>query len=137
VEIIDTVYLIAYLNPDDPRHEEALEIINDLGMRRVSQAALIELDLLMKSRGFSPDERRRTWSIMERIIPRDSIEVLIPLDFFTATMLYEERGLDYFDALVAAQCIVRDALPLTTDADILRAVEERKIPKFRGNEFDE
>ena len=87
MEIIDTVYLIAYLNPDDPRHEEALEIINDLGMRRVSQAALIELDLLMKSRGFSPDERRRTWSIMERIIPRDSIEVLIPLDFFTATML--------------------------------------------------
>jgi predicted nucleic acid-binding protein len=23
VELVDTVYLVAFLNPDDPRHEEA------------------------------------------------------------------------------------------------------------------
>jgi predicted nucleic acid-binding protein len=135
VEIVDTVYLVAYLNPDDPRHEKALELINNLGMkRRISQAALIELDLLMKSRGFSPDERKRVWSIMEQIIPTDSIEVLVPLDFFIATSLYEEKGLDYFDALVAAQCIVRDAFPVTTDADILGTVKEYKAFKFQGKE---
>ncbi len=56
MELVDTVHLVAFLNPDDPRHEEAVELLSGLGAgRRISQAALIELDLL--GRGVSAPRR--------------------------------------------------------------------------------
>ena len=125
MELVDTVYLVAFLNPDDPRHEEAVELLSGLGAgRRISQAALIELDLLMKSRGFSPEERESAWLVLTRVIPEDAVEPLTPQDFAAAVELHESKGLDYFDALVAAQCAVRGARPLTTDAAILKALEK-------------
>ena len=58
MEIVDTVYLVAYFRPNDPLHDRAIEVLEGLDEeRRVSQAALIELDLLMKSRGFNYRER--------------------------------------------------------------------------------
>ena len=124
MEIVDTVYLVVFLNPDDPRHEEAVELLSDLGTsRRVSQAALIELDLLMKSRGFTIEERRNAWLVLTRVIPEEAVELLAPKDFAVAVELHESEGLDYFDALVAAQCVVRNAKPVTTDTAILKTLE--------------
>ena len=48
------MYLIAYLNPEDPLHRDAPKVIEKLGDKRgVSQASLIELDLIMKSGGLA------------------------------------------------------------------------------------
>ncbi|AEM39617.1 hypothetical protein Pyrfu_1763 [Pyrolobus fumarii 1A] len=125
IEIVDTVYLIAYLNPDDRLHEHALTVIENMpSWRRVSQAALIELDLLMKSRGFTLEERMDTWSLLATLIPREHVEPLLPSDFALATVLVHDRKLDYFDALIAAQCINRGGKPLTTDMEIIKVVEE-------------
>ena len=125
MELVDTVYLVAFLNPEDPRHEEAAELLSGLGTgRRVSQAALIELDLLMKSRGFGPEERESVWLVLAQVIPGGAVEPLVPRDFAVAVELHESRGLDYFDALVAAQCLVRGAKPITTDAAILKILEK-------------
>ena len=122
-EIVDTVYLIAYLRPSDPLHSRAMEIMESLGgHRRVSQASLIELDLLMKSRGFTTEERLKTWTFLRKIIPTEAIEPVNPQDFAIATLLTEKYGLDYFDALIAAQCITRNAKPLTTDKEIIEAI---------------
>jgi len=61
VEIVDTVYLVAYFRPSDKAHDNAISIIENLGNGRViSQVSLIEFDLLMKSRGFSYDKRMKT-----------------------------------------------------------------------------
>jgi predicted nucleic acid-binding protein len=131
VEIVDTVYLVALLNPDDPKHEEAVELLSDLGTsRRVSQAALIELDLLMKSRAFTIEERRNAWLVLTRVIPEEAVELLAPKDFAVAVELHESEGLDYFDALVAAQCVVRNAKPVTTDIAILKTFE-REVTSSR------
>jgi hypothetical protein len=47
VELVDAVHLVTFLNPDDARHEEAVELLSGLGAGgRISQAALVELDLL-------------------------------------------------------------------------------------------
>lgn len=125
MEIVDTVYLIAYLRPSDPLHTKAVEIIESLGNhRKVSQASLIELDLLMKSRGFTIDERLKTWTLLEKIIPIEAIEPVSPQDFAIAVILAEKHGLDYFDALIAAQCITRNAKPLTTDKEIIKIVSK-------------
>ena len=126
MELVDTVYLVAFLNPDDPRHGGAVELLSGLGAsRRVSQAALIELDLLMKSRGFSPEERESAWLVLAQVIPENAVEPLVPRDFAVAVELCEAEGLDYFDALVAAQCAVRGARPITTDTAILKVLERR------------
>ena len=125
MEIVDTVYLIAYLNPEDPLHKEALSVIEGAGSkRRVSQAALVELDLIMKSRGFNVEERRDTWILLAALLD-NHVEPLLPSDFALAASLIEEHEMDYFDSLIAAQCINRSAKPLTTDAAIIKAVEGR------------
>jgi len=122
---VDTVYLVAYLKPSEPLHGEAVGVLESLGpSRKVSQAALIELDLLMKSRGFTLDERLKTWKFLEKLIPVETIEPIIPQDFTVATVLTEKYGLDYFDGLVAAQCIIRNAKPLTTDKDIVNIISK-------------
>lgn len=127
-EILDTVYLVAYLRPSDPLHQEAEELLSKLGNgRAVSQAALLDLDLIMKSRGFTARERTRVWALLECVLPSGVIETLVPSDFAVAVELCETMGLDYFDALVAAQCVVRGARPLTTDGEIIEAVKLRKL----------
>ncbi len=93
MEIVDTVYLVALLNPDDPRHDEAVEVLGG------------------------------PWLVLAEVVPSELVEALTPRDFAVAVELHEVGGLDYFDALVAAQCVVRGARPLTTDSAILRAVE--------------
>lgn len=138
LEIVDTVYIVAYLRRSDPLHGEAVSIVERLGPhRKVSQASLIELDLLMKSRGFTFKERLKSWTLLGKIIPEEAIEPLNPHDFAIATVLVEEHGLDYFDALIAAQCIARNAKPLTTDRDIVEIVSKTSmrelLDKYRAN----
>jgi len=77
-----------------------------------------------QSRGFSPEERESVWLVLAQVIPGGAVEPLVPRDFAVAVELHESRGLDYFDALVAAQCLVRGAKPITTDAAILKILEK-------------
>ena len=127
MEIIDTVYLVAYFKPSDPLHEDATYLIENLDSNKVvSQASLIEFDLLMKSRGLSDDERLKVWLILHGFIGKDSIEPITPLDIIVATHLTTNYKLDYFDALIAAQCIVRGAKPLTTDREIVNTISKRE-----------
>jgi len=51
------------------------------------------------------------------------------LDFTIATLLTEKYGLDYFDALIVAQCITRNAKPLTTDKEVIEAVAKESKSK--------
>ncbi len=126
MEIVDTVYLVAYFKPSDPLHEDAVSIIENLGDGRViSQTSLIEFDLLMKTRGLSSDERLKAWFVLYKLIDIDTIEPVTPLDIIVATYLTTDFKLDYFDALIAAQCMVRKAKPLTTDKEIIDIVSRR------------
>ena len=126
MEIIDTVYLIAYFRPSDPLHENAIAYLENLGDDRVvSQASLIEFDLLMKTRGLESEEMRKTWLILHKLIDASTIEPVTPLDMAIATYLVTTYNLDYFDSLISAQCIVREAKPLTTDKEILDVVSKR------------
>ena len=119
MEIVDTVYLIAYFRPNDPLHDRAIEVLEGLDEeRRVSQAALIELDLLMKSRGFNHRERDKVWTILSKVIDVRFIEPITPLDMAVSAYLTEKYKMDYFDSIVASQCIMRKASPLTADKEI-------------------
>ncbi len=126
MKIVDTIYLIAYLTPIHRLHNKTKAIIENLGEDTVvSQASLIELDLLMKSRGFNSFERIATWNLLDKLIPYNSIEHLTPIDYAVAIYLHTEYSMEYFDSLVASQCIVRNAEPLTTDQAIIDIVNRR------------
>jgi len=121
VEIIDTVYLVAFLIDSDPLHDKAVQLIESLSLtRKISQASLLELNLLMKTRGFNWKQRLRTWLLLSSLIPKDLIEVILPLDLSLAAFIVYKYKLDYFDAIISAQCILRNAKPLTTDREILQ-----------------
>ena len=125
MEIVDTVYLVAYFRPDDPLHSEAVMVVENLGGGRVvSQAALVELDLLMKSRGLTPLERAKTWSVLSKAIDVDVVEPITPMDLLVSSRLSGRYAMDYFDSIIAAQCITRNAVPLTTDESIKNAVSK-------------
>ncbi len=122
MEIVDTVYLIAYLRPSDPLHPDSIGVIEELGDdRRVSQASLLELDLLMKSRGFAIDQRIKVWHLLNGVVD-GFVEPLSPLDIALGAFL-SSKGLDYFDSLIAAQCLIRGAKPVTTDLEIIELIE--------------
>ena len=121
MEIIDTVYLVAFLIDSDPLHDKAVQLIESLSLtRKISQASLLELNLLMKTRGFNWKQRLRTWLLLSSLIPKDLIEVILPLDLSLAAFIVYKYKLDYFDAIISAQCILRNAKPLTTDREILQ-----------------
>ncbi len=127
MEIVDTVYLVAYFRPSDPLHRKSREVLGGLEVdRKVSQAALVEFDLLMKSRGLGFKERVKVWHVLRGAIMPESVELLTPLDMGIAAYLAEVWGMDYFDSLIAAQCVSRGAKPLTTDREIIDAVQRRE-----------
>lgn len=124
MEVVDTVYLIAYFKPSDPLHEEAARLVESLGPeRKVSQAALIEFDLLMKSRGLSLTDRISVWNLLQALIDMEAIEPVSPTDLAVAAFLAGSYGMDYFDSIIASQCLLRKAEPLTTDEEITRIID--------------
>ena len=59
--LVDTVYLIAYLNPSDKLHSQAVNTLHqEKHSITYSSHALQELDLILKSRGYTPTERTNT-----------------------------------------------------------------------------
>ncbi len=88
----------------------------------ISQAALIEFDLLMKARGLTSSERRKVWNVLYKLISIEDIELLTPLDILVASYLVDMYKFDYFGSLIATQCIVGSAEPLTTDKEIIGVV---------------
>ncbi len=127
MRLIDTVYLVAYFRPSDPNHDVAEELLESLGEGTfVSQAALIEFDLLMKSRGLGLGERLKALGLLDVLVD-EKLMPLTPADLAAAAYLFKRYELDYFDSLFAAQCVLREADPLTTDDEILKVVNERDV----------
>ena len=48
------------------------------------------------------------------------------MDMAAATILSSRYGIDYFDSIIAGQCLLRKAKPLTTDEEIFRIVNMPK-----------
>ena len=90
----------------------------------MSSYALIELDLLMKSRGFTLEERYKVWTVFENVIS-DKIAFSSSTDFKIASWL-QGQGYDYFDSLIAAQAVRLNLKPLTTDSKLLEAFKKAK-----------
>jgi len=117
--VFDTVVLFAAADEEDERHQKALRYMESLKERGVYIAgfALLEFDVVLKSRNYSFDERMAMHGLLLRDFPSVRVKVLplSPSIFYLTARLEKELGLDYFDAGVAAEALNHDGAVVSTD----------------------
>ncbi len=117
--ILDTMVLIGSLDPESPLHKRAM-----LHLRRISaeevyvpSAAVLEMDLELKTHGFSKDERRDACASLLGYVGEGRI---LPLTF---EIVSEAVGLEevagYFDALIGSTAKIREATIISRDKAFL------------------
>ncbi|MFQ6074547.1 MAG: type II toxin-antitoxin system VapC family toxin [Candidatus Bathyarchaeia archaeon] len=120
IPLLDTVVLSAAGDDEDKRHEKALAHLGQLKERHAYIAcfALIEFNVVLKSRGFNFDERMERHALLLRDFPEASEKVLPlnPSTLYLTAKLEKELGMEYFDAGVAAEALQHDGLVVSTDA---------------------
>jgi predicted nucleic acid-binding protein len=118
MKLLDTMVLVAATNPKNEAHDKALQYLNFLGNRAgdtfLPMVVLIEFDLVMKGRKYTDGQRRAVFSWLSyfvsenKIISNSSSSLEIAIDL-------QERGLSYFDSMISALAIEKNATVLTSD----------------------
>ncbi len=117
--ILDTMVLIGSLDPESPLHKRAM-----LHLRRISaedvyvpSAAVLEMDLELKTHGFSKDERRDACASLLGYVGEERV---LPITF---EIVSEAVGLEevagYFDALIGSTAKVQGATIISKDKAFL------------------
>ena len=117
MRLLDTVVLIGALNTGNRHHTESVKHLEELGESseaRVPVTVLLETDLVLKARGYSAEERRLTWRALQGWITSDRV-VPNTITSLRDAISLQEKGLDYFDSLIASLAVEAGATVVTTD----------------------
>ncbi len=124
MKLLDTVVIIGSLDRTSKLHHrcmEHLDSVQEEGGTLVPAVAILEADLVMKSRNYRFEERRVSWHALEYKIPTSKILANSISSIRTALNL-QEKGMDYFDSLISSLAIEHKATVVTTDHVIGRSV---------------
>src|SRR5712692_8740964 len=79
--------------------------------------AVMEFDVVLKSRGFSFDERMEKSALMIKDFPNATSKTssVNPSTLYLTAKLEKEQGMEYFDAGVASEALQRDGVVISTD----------------------
>jgi len=117
--VIDTVVLFAAADSKDPRHEKAYIYLEKLSENNyiISCLALLEFDIVLKSRGLPPEDRMEKLALLMADYPqiKEKTGRITPLTLYLLAKLEMEYNLDYFDAGVAAEALQHDGIIISTD----------------------
>jgi predicted nucleic acid-binding protein len=117
--ILDTAVLFGTADSNDKHHERAKR-----HLRRVSDPAvylgtfaLMEFDIVMKSRGLTFEDRMEKHVSLLRDYPDldQKVAGVTPATMYLASRLEGEAKLEYFDAGVAAEALQLDGGVISTD----------------------
>ena len=117
--VLDTVVLFGTADSNDEHHEYAKR-----HLRRVSEPevylgtfALMEFDIVMKSRGLTFEDRMEKHVSLLRDYPEldQKVASVTPATMYLASRLEGEAKLEYFDAGVAAEALQLDGVVISTD----------------------
>ena len=117
--ILDTVVLFGTADSKDEHHERAKR-----HLQRVSEAgtylgtfALMEFDIVMKSRGLTLDDRMAKHAALLQDYPEleRKIAGITPATMYLASRLEGEAKLEYFDSAMAAEALQLDGSIISTD----------------------
>jgi predicted nucleic acid-binding protein len=117
--ILDTVVLFGAADPKDPAHEKSVAHLARLNDPTYYLAgfAMVEFDIVMKSRGLSYKERMMRHALLARDYPATTVKIrpLTPQVFYLAATIEGEDKIDYFDAGVAAEAMNLDGRVVSRD----------------------
>jgi predicted nucleic acid-binding protein len=127
------VVLFAVSDSEDKYHEVALGYFTKLSSSNfwVASFALLEFDIVLKSRGLTYDERMERYALLIKDFPAmtDKILGLHPEIFYLLSRIEKEQGLDYFDAGVAAESLENDGVVISSDREFDRVPNLKRLWK--------
>lgn len=127
MQITDTIVFVGAINPDNKHHAVAkryLEGIADDLETFVPSVTLIEFDLVMKGRKYTRYQRNDAFDWLSSFIP-DSKIIPNSVPSLKKAADFEEEGVGYFDSLVSALAMEKEAEVLTTDYAISRVARTK------------
>jgi predicted nucleic acid-binding protein len=127
MQLVDTIALIGAINVESEYHSVAsrhLDRVKDDDETYVPLTSLMEFDLVMKGRNYTFNQRKDAFNWLTNFIPQSKI-IGGSVDSFKIATELEETGMGYFDSLISAIAIEKNAIVLTTDAEISRVVKTK------------
>lgn len=130
--LVETDLLKAYLDPEDALHASAVkafELLRGRGEYALSSASLLELDLLLKSGGFSGEERGIVFQTLTVRLLKAKIIGMRPEALSNAIMLQDKYGQShfYFDSLHLGLAVFHDGKIVSSDQAFDRVEEVERI----------
>lgn len=117
--VIDTVVLFGIADSKNKHHSTAKDHMKNIKKKnyRLSAFALLEFDIVLKSRGFSFDERVEKAALLIKDFPTvtRSMSAITPATIYLTARLEKELSMDYFDAGVASEALQSDGVVISTD----------------------
>ncbi len=118
--LVETDLLKAYLDPADDLHKaslKAFELLAKGGGMALSSASLLELDLVLKSSGFSVSEREEVFRTLQMRLVKARIAPLTPEALRNAIAIQRsyEMADFYFDSLHIGMAMCGDCTIISSD----------------------
>lgn len=117
--VLDTVVLFATADSKDKHHGRARRHLQRIGEPDVylGAFALFEFDIILKSRGFTFEQRMEKYALLLRDYPSldQKVAKVSPATFYLTSRLEQETNLEYFDAGIAAEALQWDGSVISTD----------------------
>ena len=126
--LIETDLLKAYLDPGDDLHGASLrafELLKGPGEYALSSVSLLELDLLLKSAGFSGKEREQVFKTLTMRLLKVKIVAMRPETVSNAIVLqgkYRQSHF-YFDSLHLGLAMSHDGRIVSSD-EVFDSIQE-------------
>jgi len=118
--VLDTIVLFGAMDPRDPSHSESVHYLRLLENPEYYLAgfAIMEYDIVLKSRGFSPRQRMTYHAVLSHDFPTLTTKTrrLSPEIMYMTAKLEQEGGVDYFDAGVGAEAKMYDGQIVSKDS---------------------
>ncbi len=129
--------LLFMLSPRDPRHKYALEILTKFGNELVvPDTALLEYEVVLKSRGCSLTEVKEALLAIKRIIDDYGLSEARTIDSTTMIRhleIMERYGLSFFDSLIASSTLALGGVVVSDDEDFDRVDGLRRMSIAKSN----
>jgi len=125
------VVLFAAADPLDKFHEDGVRHLRNVGGKLlVGTSALVEFDIVLKSRGLSGSDRMMEMALLMKDYPdvASSVHPVSPATLYLAALHEREFRLDYFDALMAAEASEHDGEMVSSDRAFDAIPNLKRVP---------
>ena len=129
--VIDTLVLFAAADSTDKFSEKGLSYLNDVNTNRywfIPSFAILEFDLVLKSRGYSESDRMKKYALLISDYPNIEKKIIpvTPRIIHETARIESLYDLDYFDAGMIATALILDKKIATVDKE-LASISEIEI----------